>query len=85
MSSVRNRVVWDQLKSLTAKDIIRALRRDGWGEEDSRGATRGFKKGKRRVVIHYHPKRTYRPKLLKALLNGTGWTEDDLRRLKLIK
>ncbi len=85
MSRIRNRVVWDQLKSLTAKDLIRALRRDGWEEEDRRGATCGFKKGDLRIVIHYHPKNTYQPKLLKALLGKTGWTEDDLRRLKLIK
>lgn len=85
MSSFRNRVVWDQLKSLTAKDLIRALGRDGWETEDRRGATRAFKKDSHRVVVHYHPKKTYRPKLLKDLLGKTGWTEDDLRRLKLVK
>ncbi len=39
----------------------------------------------KRVSIHYHPKKTYGPKLLKKLLRQIGWTEDDLRRLKLIK
>jgi hypothetical protein len=36
-------------------------------------------------VIHYHPRKTYGPKLLTALLNEIGWTEADMRRVKLIK
>ena len=39
----------------------------------------------RRVVIHYHPKKTYGPGLLKDLVRDIGWTDDDLIRLKLIK
>ena len=41
----------------------------------------------RRVSIHFHhAKDTFRnPKLLKNLLDATGWTETDLRRLKLVK
>jgi hypothetical protein len=35
--------------------------------------------------VHYHPKETYGPKLLKGLLEEIGWTEDELKRLKLIK
>ncbi len=34
MSRIRDRVVWDQLKSVTAKRLIRALKKDGWVEED---------------------------------------------------
>ena len=52
----------------------------------SAGATRAFRDGAgRRVVIHYHPKKTYGPQLLKALLSDIGWSTDDLKRLKLIK
>ena len=40
--------------------------------------------GPRRVSVHYHPKKTYGAKMLKALLNDTGWSEDDMRRLKLL-
>jgi predicted RNA binding protein YcfA (HicA-like mRNA interferase family) len=40
----------------------------------------------RRVVIHYHRATdTLTPYVLRNLLAGTRWTEDDLRRLKLIK
>jgi len=37
------------------------------------------------VSIHYHPGKTYGPKLLQALLDDTGWNILDLRRLKLVK
>jgi predicted RNA binding protein YcfA (HicA-like mRNA interferase family) len=84
--------VWRQLRSITAKDILKALQRDGWKEEIRRGATRSFSKttangsGRRlRVVIHYHPKKTYGTKLLKGLLEETGWSLADLVRLKLVK
>jgi predicted RNA binding protein YcfA (HicA-like mRNA interferase family) len=41
--------------------------------------------GNDRIVVHFHPKKTYGPKLLKNLLSDTGWDESDLVRLKLIK
>jgi predicted RNA binding protein YcfA (HicA-like mRNA interferase family) len=77
----------DQLKNLTAKDIISALKRDGWSRDIGIGAIQVYKKASRRVSIHYHPNKTYRnPKLLDVLL-GThiGWTVDDLVRLKLVR
>ena len=85
--------IWGQLKSRTADDLIRALKRDGWVEEDSRGATRGFVKtiangatsDRRRVVIHYHPKKVFGKGLMTKLIADIGWTADDLKRLKLIK
>lgn len=81
--------VWNQLKNLTADELIRALERDGWSRDpSSKGATLGYiKKGtpKKRVVIHYHPRKSYGPKLLKALLRDIGWLEEDLRKLGLIR
>ena len=78
--------VWDQLRNRTAADLIRAFKADGWEDDITRGATLAFRKGPgRRVVVHYHPKKTYGAKLLKALIRDTGWSPDDLRRLKLIK
>lgn len=80
---------WKQLKNLTAVDLIRALERDGWEREGKRGATLAFFKNSpecnRRVVIHYHPQKTYGPKLIQGLLADIGWTETDLKRLKLIR
>ena len=88
--------VWNQLKSVTCDDLIRALLKDGWTDEEKRGATRGFFKEvtngspattiRRRVVIHYHPKKTYGKSLLTRLIEeDIGWTPKDLVRLKLIK
>jgi len=81
--------VWNQLKNLTADDLIRALTKDGWEKDPAgRDATIAYIKSgspNKRVVIHYHPKKTYRPGLLKALIQHIGWTDDDLKRLKIIK
>lgn len=38
----------------------------------------------RRVSIHYHPKKTYGPSMLKALLSDIGWSEDEMVHHKLI-
>lgn len=83
--------VWNQLKNLSVDAIIAALKRDQWNE-DSRGktsGTRAFVKATAgrnlRIVIHYHPGKTYGAKFLKGLLDDIGWSEDDVRRLGLIK
>ncbi|MCH7695593.1 MAG: hypothetical protein IIB73_04760 [Proteobacteria bacterium] len=83
--------VWIQLKNTTAVDIQRALLKDDWIQEVTKGAIQAYRKVDvngntiRRVTIHVHPKKTYGAKLLKGLIIDIGWTEDDLRRLKLIK
>lgn len=78
--------VWSQLKNKTADELVSALRKDKWVLDVTRGAEQIYRhpNGKR-VSIHYHPKKTYGQKLLMALLTDTGWSIDDMRRLKLIK
>ena len=80
--------VWDQIKNITAKDLISSLNNDNnWDLDIIKGAEHVFitKDKKRRVSIHYQPGKTYGPKLLKKLLADIDWTEKDMRRLKLIK
>lgn len=79
--------VWNQLKNLTADDLIAALKKDDWTEDEGVGAVRPFRSadGSKRVTIHYHPQKTYGPGLLKALLDEIGWSEKQMRKLKLIK
>lgn len=78
--------IWDQLKNLTPDRIIKALEKDGWKKDISKGAILVYRsKDGRRITIHYHPIKTYGPKLLKGLLVDIGWDEEDLKRLKLIK
>jgi predicted RNA binding protein YcfA (HicA-like mRNA interferase family) len=66
--------VWAQLKNLTCDEIIAALKKE-----------RIYRKPPNRVSIHYHPQKTYGPKMLKGLLDDIGWTEAQMRKLKLIK
>ena len=86
-----DRTILEQLKNKTTTDWINALKKDGWVEEHSSGATRGFVKqamngsGRRRVVIHHHPKKQFGPRLTKMLLEDTKWSEDDLIRLGMAK
>lgn len=78
---------WDQIRNKTADDLIAALKKDEWKlEPECKGAIQVYRSPDgRRVGIHYHPHKTYGPKLLKGLLADIGWEEKDLRRLKLIK
>lgn len=77
--------VWDQLKNTTADQLLKALEKDGWERDVKRGASQFLRKGDKTITIHYHPGKTYQPKLLKMLIGRTGWNEEDLQRLKLIK
>jgi predicted RNA binding protein YcfA (HicA-like mRNA interferase family) len=77
---------WDQLRSITVEDLIRALERDGWRQEPGKGSIRIYYKGpSQRVSVHFHPGKTFGAKLLKGLLADIGWSEQQMRDLKLIK
>ena len=86
-----SQAAWRQLKNKTVQDIIRALRKDGWVEEDNPRSTVAFRHPERtdpehnRVVLHVHPKKTMGAKLLKGLLDTIDWNENDLARLGLVK
>jgi predicted RNA binding protein YcfA (HicA-like mRNA interferase family) len=81
--------VWSQIKNTSADDLKKALIRDGFVNEGKSGAVLAFYKAgnphPRRITIHYHPGKTYSPKLLEKLIEDAGWTTEDLKRLKLIK
>jgi len=77
--------VWDQLKNTRVEAIMKALVKDGWVREETPGAVQAYRKGSARVVIHYHPGKTYGAKFLKSILADIGWSVKDLKRLKLIK
>jgi len=78
--------IWNQLKNKSFHSLVSALRKDGWIPDETKGAEQVYRHPDgRRVVLHYHPSKTYGPNLLKALLKDIGWTEDDMRCLKLIK
>ena len=78
--------IWNQLKNKSADDFISALQKDGWNKDTTIGAEQIFRHPDgRRISIHYHPRKTYQPKLLKRLLEDIGWTENEMKKLKFIK
>ena len=65
--------VWSQLKNITVESLMKALEKDGWEKHKPNGARHPYKKegnkGKaERIVIHYHPKKTYGPKCSEVCL-----------------
>ncbi len=84
--------IWDQLKNLTAQDLIDALDKhgSGWTRVRIKGSRYVYYNPNRPpqaryISIHLHPGKTYGAKQLQAILKTIGWTEEDLRRLKLIQ
>ncbi len=78
--------IWAQLKSITAAELIAALKRDGWECDMAGGSIQIFRHPSdgRRVSVHFHPKKTFGARLLKELLADIGWSEADMKRIKLL-
>ncbi len=85
-----NKNIWDQLKGLTAGSLIAALEQDGWVCDTTKGSIQTFIKhtesGNKRVQVHFHgANKGWGRSLLKKMLSEIGWTEQDLKKLKLVK
>lgn len=81
--------VWAQLKGLTAGPLMAALEKDGWVCDTISGSIHTYLKatphGNRRVQVHFHGKnKGWGPGLLKKMLAEIDWTEQEMRKLKLI-
>ena len=80
-------VNYSRLRSLSARKLIRALKKDGFYEERRKGALRLFKHPNgRRTTIHLHNMgQTFALGTLKAIIERqVRWTETDLERLGLL-
>jgi predicted RNA binding protein YcfA (HicA-like mRNA interferase family) len=78
--------IWDQLKNITAGEITKALEKSGWIRDEGAGNIYVYRhRDGRRITIHYHPHKTHGPNLLKGLLEIINWSEEELRKLKLVK
>ncbi len=81
-------ILYSRLRNLTTRQIVRALLRDGFELRRGRGGHRQYAHvDGRRVTIPFHrPSDTFRLKTLSTIIERQAkWTEDDLRRLKLLK
>ncbi len=75
-----------ELKNTPVRKLLRALEKDGFQYKKRKGSQRVYRHPDgRRIVIHYHhSKDTLPPGTLKSFIDGTKWSVNDLKRLKLI-
>ena len=79
---------YSALHSLTARALIAALQRDGFVFARQRGSHHRYNHhNRRRVTVPFtRTGDTFAPKTLRTIIEDQArWTEDDLRRLGLIK
>lgn len=78
---------YSRLRSLTSRDFMRALLQDGFILKRQKGAHRLYVRqdGRRVTLSLHHLSDTFRPGTLRSMIEiQARWTEDDLKRLKLI-
>ena len=71
-----------RLPAVKPKQLIRVLEREGWQLDRVRGSHHVFRHPdqRRRVVVPVHG-RELRPGTLRSILDASGISRDDLRRL----
>jgi len=77
-----------RLRSLTARQIISALERDGFQLDRVKGSHHHYwnPDGRRVTVIFKHPGQTFKIGTLRSMIEEQArWTEADLKHLKLLK
>ena len=79
---------WRQLRSVSAREIINALIRDGFEFSNQRGAHQRYRHadGRRVTVTFHHPGETFALGTLRSMIERQArWNRDDLLRLKLLQ
>jgi len=79
---------YSKLRSLTAREIISALSRDGFYHRSQKGShQRYYHPDGRKVTVSFHNSGdTFPPKTLKSMIEKQAkWTEQDLKRLRILK
>lgn len=76
----------EQLTNTPAREWMRALEREDFTTRKSKGSHHVYQHpdGRRVLIVYHKMSDTFGPKTIKQLLAGTKWTEDDLKRLRLI-
>jgi predicted RNA binding protein YcfA (HicA-like mRNA interferase family) len=81
-------VDWRRLRNVTAREIVGALARDGFELYNQRGSHQRYRHADgRRVTVTFHrPGDTFPLGTLRSMIElQAKWTENDLRRLSLIR
>ena len=75
------------LRNLSTCEMISALIRDGFALDRSDGPHQVYYHvDRRRVTVMFHGGgKTFTRKTLRSMIEQTCWTEEDLRRLKIIR
>jgi len=79
---------YSRLRSLTARELINALFKDGFYLHRQTGSHCHYKHedGRRITVSFHHSSDIFPTKILKIMIKDQAkWTEDDLKRLGLLK
>jgi predicted RNA binding protein YcfA (HicA-like mRNA interferase family) len=79
---------YSHLRSLTARELISALARDGFVLDRQSGAHQPYLHADgRRVTVSFHrPGETFEIKTSRTMIElQAHWTDEDLKRLKLIR
>lgn len=80
-------VDYSRLRSVTARDLIRALQADGFNLKRQKGSHRHYSHPDgRRVTLSFHrSSETFRIGTLRSIIEKQArWTEEDLRRFGLV-
>lgn len=80
---------WSRLRTLTARQMVAALRRDGFALVRQSGSHRQYRHtdDRRLVSVSFHrPGQTFRINTLRRMVQDQAkWTTADLRRLGLLR
>ena len=80
-------VDFSRLRSLTARQLVSALQADGYFLKRQKGSHRHYvhPDGRRVTLSFHHASDTFRAGTLRSMIElQARWTEDDLRRLRLL-
>jgi predicted RNA binding protein YcfA (HicA-like mRNA interferase family) len=78
---------YSRLRSLTARQLVTALQRDGFSLARQKGSHRHYRHpdGRRITVSFHHASDTFRIGTLRSMIEiQARWTEQDLHRLGLL-
>ncbi|MHB1132723.1 MAG: type II toxin-antitoxin system HicA family toxin [Chloroflexota bacterium] len=72
-----------RLPRITARELVRALHRDGWYDDDQVGSHLSLRHGEKlgKVIVPMHAEKILRPGLLSRILEDAVLSADQLRRL----